>query len=110
MSKVCRLWYKVEQPWGMERGYEKKLVGIYTSKQLMLQHIDTCVQNLINQIDTNGYEYKVIKDSTGTMLKVTKQYDLWSTHKKTYFHCFSWDRVELDTVEVESIKLSSYIE
>lgn len=76
----------------------------------MLQHIDTCIQNLINQIDTNDYEYNIVKDNTGTMLRVVKQYDLWDAPKTTYFHCFSWDRVELDTIEVESIKLSSYIE
>lgn len=110
MSKVCRLWYKVEQPWSIEGGFEKKLVGIYTSKHLMLQNIDTCIQNLINQLDTDGYRYEVMKDNAFVMLRTTKQYDLWNTDKRSCLHCFTWDRVELDTVNIEDVKLSSYID
>lgn len=104
MSKTYKLWYMVKEPWG----FYKAMVGVYTDKSSMLSNVKTCIQNLVNQIDTTEHKYEVVHGKDKSVLLVTKMYDLSNVDKSNCFHCFLWEEFELNTIDVEDIKLSSY--
>lgn len=87
-------------------GEGRKSVGLYTDKELMIRNIETCLQELINQIDTKLHTYEIEHCVDAIMLVV-------NSPQGVYIHSFEWEEEvfeDVNIIEVERVGLARDLE